>query len=72
LYARAISIAMLWCWIIGRANWTSNSDIARLGDSHISSALSKVDVILVADGRGDEVGSADEIALKTGARTSRS
>ena len=28
----------------------------------------KVDVILVADGHGDEVGSADEIALKTGAK----
>src|SRR3972149_12480 len=29
----------------------------------------KVDVILVADGHGDEVGSTPEIALKTGART---
>ena len=28
----------------------------------------KVDVILVADGHGDEVGSSDEIALKTGAK----
>ena len=28
----------------------------------------KVDVILVADGHGDEVGSTDEIAIKTGAR----
>jgi L-ascorbate metabolism protein UlaG (beta-lactamase superfamily) len=28
----------------------------------------KVDVLLVADGHGDEVGSADEIALKTGAK----
>ena len=28
----------------------------------------KVDVILVADGHGDEVGSTDEIALKTGAK----
>ena len=28
----------------------------------------KVDVILVADGHGDEVGSADEIALQTGAK----
>src|SRR3972149_2731000 len=30
--------------------------------------LSKVDAILVADGHTDEVGSADEIALKTGAK----
>ena len=28
----------------------------------------KVDAILVADGHGDEVGSTDEIALKTGAK----
>ena len=28
----------------------------------------KVDVILVADGHGDEVGSTDEIAIKTGAK----
>ncbi len=28
----------------------------------------KVDVILVADGHGDEVGSSDEIAIKTGAK----
>jgi L-ascorbate metabolism protein UlaG (beta-lactamase superfamily) len=30
--------------------------------------LPQVDVILVADGHGDEVGSADEIAIKTGAK----
>jgi len=30
--------------------------------------LQKVDVILVADGHGDEVGSTDEIAIKTGAK----
>jgi L-ascorbate metabolism protein UlaG (beta-lactamase superfamily) len=30
--------------------------------------FSKVDVILVADGHGDEVGSTDELAIKTGAR----
>lgn len=30
--------------------------------------FAKVDVILVADGHGDEVGSTDEIALKTGAK----
>ena len=28
----------------------------------------KVDVIVVADGHGDEVGSTDEIAIKTGAK----
>src|SRR3989304_10405063 len=32
------------------------------------SNLEKVDVILVADGHGDEVGSTDEIAIKTGAK----
>lgn len=31
-------------------------------------AFPRVDAILVADGHGDEVGSADEIALKTGAK----
>lgn len=38
-------------------------------DSPIKVAdLSKVDLILVADGHGDEVGSADEIAIRTGAK----
>jgi L-ascorbate metabolism protein UlaG (beta-lactamase superfamily) len=73
--AQAPSVKMEWfSWSIFR--FTSPGGTVILTnpfvanpDSPVKAAdFPKVDVILVADGHGDEVGSADEIALKTGAK----
>ncbi|MGQ0664845.1 MAG: MBL fold metallo-hydrolase [Pseudomonadota bacterium] len=74
-YGQADAVKMEWLsWSIFRFTSPTGKVIVTNPfvtnpDSPIKAAdLSKVDVILVADGHGDEVGSADEIAIKTGAK----